>query len=145
MVLSEHFALDEFVRSQTASRKGIDNTPPPEVIRRLRLLCLNVLEPLRDRVGPISILSGYRCKALNDAVGSKDTSQHLLGEAADIDAIHMDETRLMAEIVGSDLPYDQVIREFPPGGWVHISHNPERAPRRAALLIDGRGTRQWSV
>ena len=85
-MLSKNFALEEFIRSRTAERMGIDNVPKDEeVINNLRNLCLEILQPLRDYVGaPVHINSGYRCKALNEAVGGVKNSQHCLGEACDI-------------------------------------------------------------
>ena len=67
--LSDHFTLYEFVTSQTASRKGIDNTPPPEVVERLRALCADILEPARVALGPLHISSGFRCPKLNKSIG----------------------------------------------------------------------------
>ena len=85
MKLSEHFDLDEFTRSATADRLHIDNTIPEELIPNLKNLCVQVLEPLREHFGtPVVISSGYRCPALNQAVGGVPNSQHLTGEAADI-------------------------------------------------------------
>lgn len=82
--LTPHFTLAEFVRSGVAIRHNIANTPTPNAINNLRLLCENVLEPLRRRFGVIRITSGYRCEELNNMVGGKPNSQHLLGQAADI-------------------------------------------------------------
>lgn len=83
--LSKHFKLSEFIKSSTASAKGIDNTPSLEVVSNLQYLCINVLEPLREYFNcPIVIGSGYRCPALNKAVGGVSNSQHMTGEAADI-------------------------------------------------------------
>lgn len=85
MQLTQHFNLSEFTRSATASRLGIDNTPPPAAVDNLRTLCEQVLEPLRQHIrSPVIISSGYRCKALNKAVGGVWNSQHITGEAADI-------------------------------------------------------------
>src|SRR5882672_2980408 len=83
--LSEHFALSEFVKSPTAERLGIDNTPPVEAIESLRMVALRVLEPVRAKFGPVHVNSGYRCHDLNAACGSKDTSQHRKGEAVDFE------------------------------------------------------------
>lgn len=83
--LSKHFKLSEFIKSSTASAKGIDNTPSQEVISNLKALCQNVLEPLRVHFNcPIIIGSGYRCPKLNSAVGGVKNSQHMIGEACDI-------------------------------------------------------------
>ena len=103
-----------------------------------------LLEQVRKVVGrPITVTSGYRCKALNDAVGSKDTSQHLLGCAADIKALNMTPDELVKRIINSDIQYDQLIREF--DSWVHISvtNNPQDTPRGQTLIIDKLGTRPY--
>lgn len=84
--LSDNFNLSEFIKSQTALRNGIDNTPSEEVIENLRALCENVLQPLRDYfLMPVNISSGYRSVALNHKLGSSTSSQHILGQAADIE------------------------------------------------------------
>ena len=139
MKLTAHFGLDEFVVSQTASRKGIDNTPPPDAIEALRALCSNVLEPLREALGPVHISSGYRCPALNKAVGSKPSSQHVHGEAADISVPAHTLARVF-NWIQTNVPYDQLIREFPPGGWVHVTYR-AASPRSSCLVIDHSGTR----
>ena len=121
MKLTEHFYLEEFVVSQTATRAGIDNTPPPEVMENLRRLCEFVLEPLRLSYGPVLISSGYRCPTLNAAIGGAAKSQHTRGEAADISV----RGRSLAEVYNFlriNVPFDQLIREFPPGGWIHVSY-----------------------
>ena len=84
MQLSPHFKLVEFTRSATAQARHIDNTPNEEQIKNLKFLCDNVLEPLREQFGPIIIGSGFRCPALNTAVGGVKNSQHNTGEACDI-------------------------------------------------------------
>jgi len=83
--LSPHFKLNEFTKSRTASENGIDNTPPPEAVEKLRALCVHTLEPLREALGlPIIITSGYRCKVLNERITHhSDSSQHMSGCAAD--------------------------------------------------------------
>ena len=88
MRLTPHFTLSEFTKSQTAERKGIDNTPEPIHIKCMETLCLNVLEPIREHFGkPMTINSGYRSVDLCEAIGSKATSQHAKGEAADIEIV----------------------------------------------------------
>ena len=121
MNLSPHFTLGEFTRSQTAVRRGIDNTPPPEVIESLTLLCVYVLEPIRAALGPVSISSGYRSVTLNRAIGGASGSQHTKGEAADISVEGMDTEVLYTAIKSSPVPFDQLIQEF--GQWVHISYS----------------------
>lgn len=128
MWLSEHFHLTEFIKSQEAIRKGIDNSPTPEVIDNLIALCSNVLEPVRQQFGPVSISSGYRSPALNVAVGGSRTSQHTSGQAADFEVFDLDNCDL-AQWVADNLDFDQLILEFhdhaagPNSGWVHVSYN----------------------
>lgn len=151
MKVSEHFTLAELTFSDTANRSGIDNTPNDHEIENLKRLCNCILEPLRDIVGkPIHINSAYRNAEVNRLVGSKSTSQHVLGCAADIivDGITTDE--LVKAIIGSGLPYDQVIREYAKtngtGGWVHVSvpNTKDMKPRKQALIIDFNGTRPYT-
>lgn len=122
MQLTEHFTLAEFVWSETADRNHIDNTPSQEVVDNLRALCRNVLEPARVAFGaPIYITSGYRCPALNKAVGGKPTSQHLRGEAADLQVRGVKNLRSLYKIIDR-LPHDQLLYES--NGttkWLHIS------------------------
>lgn len=132
--MTEHFKLEEFIRSSTAQQLGIDNTPSEEVILNLRNLCEKVLEPLRQWYGkPISISSGYRCSALNRAVGGVTKSQHLKGEAADIRLPSIAIGRKMLEYIVFHLPYDQVIWEHNTDGlyWIHVSL--KRDPRKNRL------------
>ena len=143
MYLSPHFTLDELTVSQTAARDGIDNTPPPEVIENLRRTAMG-LEGIRILLGvPVIVTSGYRSLALNRAIGSKDTSQHVTGEAADFVAPSYGPPRVvMDRIVDAGIDYDQCILEFASrGGWVHISFSKQR--RRQALIIDETGTRPF--
>ena len=118
MQLSPHFTLEEFTVSQTATRLGIDNTPSGQVIANLQNLCVNLLEPLRLRVGPIKISSGYRCSLLNKRVGGASNSDHLYGCAADILVPGMS-VYDVACLVRDEFNYDQVIQEF--GRWTHVS------------------------
>lgn len=126
MNLSENFTLKELTDSNTAVKLGIDNTPPGDVVPKLQALAVNVLQPLRNWYGkPICISSGYRCPRLNIAVGGSKTSQHLRGEAADID-IKGDLTagRKMFEYIKNNLVFDQLIWEHDKSGcyWVHVSY-----------------------
>ncbi len=123
MQLTEHFWLDEFVRSQTATRLGIDNTPKRRHVAALRRLCECVLEPLREKLGqPIHISSGYRCRQLNSAIHGSPHSSHMRGEAADIIVPGWQSADVAASLHDAGLPYDQLIEEF--GAWVHVSHSP---------------------
>jgi len=145
MNLSEHFTLKELT---VTTHKNIDNTAPPGVIDNLKRLA-NFLEKVRTLLKnkPIIITSGYRCKTLNDAVGSKDSSQHLIGCAADFHVEGMNIDKIINTIIDSDLEYDQVIREFGVGtlGWCHISipSSQDQKPRRESLIIDSSGTRNY--
>ena len=125
MNLTEHFTLTEFVRSETAERKHIDNTPTVEVVANLRALCRNVLEPTRVSFGaPIYITSGYRCQALNKAVGGKPTSQHLRGEAADLQVRGVKNLRKLYNAIKSHGVFDQLLYETNRTGakWIHVSY-----------------------
>lgn len=139
MKLSPHFTLEELTVSQTAARMGIDNTPPPAVVRALERTALG-LELVRVRLAaPIIISSGYRSPALNACIGSKDTSQHLKGEAVDFSAPGFGSPRQIVDyLINSGLEFDQMILEF--NSWVHLSFVQSGA-RRHALLIDTAGTR----
>jgi hypothetical protein len=123
MQLSEHFNLNEFTISQTATRKGIDNTPSAPVIERLRMLAAT-LERVRGLLGnsPIRISSAYRCKELNRAIGSGDSSAHLLGYAVDFTCpIFGTPKEVAQEIAASSIKFDQLIYE---GTWIHLSIDP---------------------
>lgn len=112
MELSQHFTLQEFVVSNTAIRKGIDNTPSAEVVKNLRELCNQVLEPLRVKLSkPIKITSGYRSERLNKVVGGSKHSQHIEGKAADIQVAGMS-TEELFQFCKEHLNYDQLIQEF---------------------------------
>lgn len=122
MKLSEHFQLSEFTRSDTATAHGLTNTPPPEVARRLGMLCHMVLEPTRARVGaPIHISSGYRSIVVNQLAGGVPTSQHCKGEAADIWTGAMDAESLMDTIRKTVPEWDQLYCNRDQG-FVHVSY-----------------------
>jgi uncharacterized protein YcbK (DUF882 family) len=137
MKLSEHFTLEEFIRSDYATRNGINNTPSEEIIENLKNLCTVTLEPLRDIVKrPIQILSGYRCPELNTGIGGASNSQHLEGKAADIVVPQMSVDELF-EIASKYVDYDQAIHEF--SRWVHISSAlPQRRMKLFAIKEDGK-------
>lgn len=118
--LSEHFTLEELTLSPTAVLKGIDNTPTPEALKNLKELCENLLEPIRQLTGqPVTVSSGYRSEAVNKAVGGVKKSQHVTGQAADINCHAIGQKNLFDLIRKSGLPFDQCIEEF--GSWVHVS------------------------
>ena len=134
MQLTEHFTLSEFTRSETATNKHIDNTPTPEVVDNLRALCLNVLEPSRVAFGaPIYITSGYRCQALNKAVGGKPTSQHLRGEAADLQVKGVQNLRKLYNAIKDHGVFDQLLYESNKSGvrWIHVSYKSTGNRRQA--------------
>jgi zinc D-Ala-D-Ala carboxypeptidase len=126
------------VESATARRLQIKEqfTPSPQIVNNLTLLCTNLLEPLRQKVGAIVVTSGYRCPRVNKAVGGVVTSQHLLGQAADIYAINISKAALFETIKQSNLPFDQLIWEYGTQlepAWVHVSFSTK--PRRQILFI----------
>ncbi len=115
-----HFTIAELTRSNTAARLGIDNRPPAEAIANMNRLITEVLEPARVRVGmPIIVNSGYRCKALNDAVGGVARSYHLAGRAADITTGTTEGNRALYGIL-KELPHTELILERG-GAWIHVA------------------------
>ena len=111
------------IKSDTATAKGIDNTPTQEVIDNLTKLIEAVLDPLRKWYGkPIHINSGYRCSALNETVGGAKNSQHTTGMAADIDTHSTEENKKLFDYIKDNLEYDQLIDEKNLA-WVHVSYN----------------------
>jgi zinc D-Ala-D-Ala carboxypeptidase len=132
MQLSTNFSLSQLVYSETAEKSGIDNTPPPEIVENLRRLAAG-LETVRTLLGaPLEISSGYRCAALNEAVGGSSASQHLQGLAVDFDCPAFGTPLEIARAIqGSGLEFDQCILEY--GRWVHLSFSD--APRRRLLTI----------
>ena len=145
MNLTPHFTLEELTASEVAERNGWDNTPSDAELANLRRLA-DFLEQIKALLGgkPIMINSAYRSKRVNDAVGSRDTSQHRIGCAADIRVPGMTPDQVVKAIVASSLPFDQVIREF--DRWTHVSipNTPDTAARRQALIIDRTGTRAYA-
>ena len=128
MKLSENFSLQELTKSQTAARKGIDNTPSEEHQDNLKSLCTHVLQPVREHFGRVvTVSSGYRSPELCIAIGSKTTSQHAKGQAADFEIFGLSNQEL-ANYIHSNLNYDQLILEFwspenPNSGWIHCSYS----------------------
>jgi len=132
MQLSPHFTLSELTRSETAEERGIDNTPPPEIVENLRRLASG-LEAVRALLGAtLEISSAYRCAALNEAVGGAGTSQHMQGLAVDFACPDFGTPLEIADAIRrSGLEFDQCILEY--GRWVHLSFSDE--PRRRLLTI----------
>ncbi len=136
--LSPHFRLNEFVASGTAIRHNIDNTPREEHVERLKALCENVLEPLRRRFGVIRITSGYRCEELNKKVGGAAGSQHLRGEAADINVSGRSGGMKMYEYIRDNLPFDQLLFENKAKSgiyWLHVSYRSDGHNRHDCGII----------
>ena len=142
MNLTEHFTLEELT---VTSHREFDNTPNDVEIANLTRLA-EFLEQVKTVLGdkPVMINSAFRSKQVNDSVGSKDTSQHRVGCAADIRVPGMTPNQVIQTIMQSDIQYDQIIREF--DSWTHISipNNPNDTPRKQALIIDKTGTRIYS-
>ena len=144
MKLSNNFSLSELTKSQTAERKGIDNTPSAEHQDNLKSLCTHVLQPIRDHFSRVvSVSSGYRSPELCIAIGSKTTSQHAKGEAADFEIFGVSNKEL-ADYINEHLDYDQLILEYwnesdPNSGWVHCSYseNNNRKQYLKAFKVDG--------
>ncbi len=142
MNLSDHFTLDEMIKSQTALRRGILNNPEPAAVANLIRLCKDILEPVREEFGPFSPSSGYRSPALNAALGSKPTSQHVKGEAVDFEIAGVPNFDL-AVWIRDNLAFDQLILEFyepgrPSSGWVHVSLK-DGENRMRVLTINRKG------
>ena len=142
MNLTPHFTLDEMLKSQTALRRGLDNSPEPKQLENLLTLCEKVLEPIRVHwAKPVVINSGCRAMLVNRAIGSKDSSQHARGEAADIEIPGVDNLELYYWIA-EELDFDQLILEFysgePSSGWVHVSYVGDEN-RHQTLRIDKSG------
>jgi len=129
MKLTENFSLNELTKSQTAERKGIDNTPSTEHQENLKSLCEMILQPIRDHFGQVvSVSSGYRSQELCVAIGSSTQSQHAKGQASDFEIFGISNKEL-ADWINENLDYDQLILEYwkgedePNSGWVHCSFN----------------------
>lgn len=140
--LSAHFTLEELTITE---HRELDNTPNDTEKNNLKRLA-EFLEEVKTVLGgkPVMVNSAFRSKAVNDAVGSKDTSQHRVGCAADLRVPGMTPDEVVKAVIASGIGYDQVIREF--DRWTHISvpNDPNGAPRRQALIIDKQGTRVYA-
>lgn len=152
MKLSNNFSLSEFTDSNTAERRGIDNSPTAEHIHNMVALCENVLQPLRERIGKsIRVSSGYRSEALNDAIGGSKTSEHSKGMAADIKLIVNGENQsqiLYNTILAMDIPFRQMIWEFGDDdtpNWVHISFNQSDNKRQCLRAYKDNGKTKYKV
>jgi hypothetical protein len=145
MNLTPNFTLDELTASESAERNGWDNSPNDAELENLKRLA-DFLEQVKVVLNgkPVMINSAFRSKKVNDSVGSKDTSQHRIGCAADIRVPGMTPDEVVRKIIASGISYDQVIREF--DRWTHISipNSVDTGPRKQALIIDKAGTRQFA-
>ena len=141
-LLTEHFTLEELTHTD---HRELDNNPSEYEKANLMRLA-EFLELVKKTLGdkPIMVSSAFRSKAVNEAVGSEDTSQHRLGCAADLRVPGMTPDEVVKAIIGSDLQYDQIIREF--DRWTHISvpNSPNDKPRLQKLIIDKQGTRLYA-
>ena len=130
----KYFTIKEMTKSSTAKANGIDNTPSDEGVLKLQKLIEAVLDPLREWYGkPIRVNSGFRCEALNEAVGGSDTSQHRLGEAADITVGTKKGNKKLFEYIKDNLPFDQLINESN-FSWVHGSYREGRLRKQVLAL-----------
>lgn len=140
MNLTPHFTLSELSYTGT----GLKNDAPPQIVTALKALCGNVLEPIREHFGrPVQVNSGYRSPAVNRAVGSKPTSQHAMGQAADIEIPGVSNLAL-ARWIEANLPFDQVILEAhrkgdPSSGWVHVSYGPRNRRQVLTMTLGSHG------
>ncbi len=143
--LTINFSLAELTRSEAADRNGWDNTPNEQEVENLKRLA-GLLQQVKTAVGgkPVMINSGFRSKKVNDSVGSKDTSQHRLGCAADIRVPGMKPREVVEACIAAGVPFDQIILEF--NSWTHISvpNIDGAAPRNSRLIIDKQGTRPYA-
>jgi len=139
--LTEHFTLEELTHTD---HREYDNTPNDAELENLKRLA-EFLEDVKKTLGgrPIMVNSAFRSKQVNDAVGSKDSSQHRIGCAVDIRVPELTPNDVVKAVIASNLGYDQVIREF--DRWTHISipNTPDTKPRKQALIIDKQGTRPF--
>ena len=142
MQLSEHFSLEELTHTD---HRDLENTPNETELANLKRLA-EFLEKVKGVLGgkPIMVNSAFRSKAVNDAVGSKDSSQHRVGCAADLRVPSMTPDEVVKAVIASGIGYDQIIREF--DRWTHISvpNDANGTPRKQALIIDKSGTRAYA-
>jgi zinc D-Ala-D-Ala carboxypeptidase len=140
--MTPHFTLAELTAT---SHRQFDNTPNEVETANLQRLA-EFLEQVKEALDgkPIMVNSAFRSKQVNDSVGSKDTSQHRIGCAADLRVPGMTPDQVVRAVIAAGLPFDQIIREF--DAWTHISvtNTPDGTPRRQALIIDKAGTRPFA-
>ena len=150
MQLSRNFSLQELTKSDTAIRMDIDNNPNADQIEKLKALCENILQPVRDHFGRVKVTSGFRSSELCVAIGSSERSQHARGQAADFECHSVDNKELF-DWVTNNLDYDQAILEFytgsPESGWLHVSYNKDgnRKQRLRAFRNDAGKTQYEEI
>ena len=148
MNLSANFKLSELIKSETATRLDLDNTPNEEQIESLRLLCENILQPVRDHFGkPVKISSGFRAPAVNQATGGSATSDHCKGQACDFEIEGLSNPDVATWIM-ENLTYSQLILEFyvqgqPNSGWIHCSYDPEKLIKQELTAVKVAGKTQY--
>lgn len=143
MQLSKHFKLEEFTKSQVATRNDIKNMPGSGEIKNLENVAYEILEPVRAKFeNPVIINSGYRCLKLNKKIGSSDSSQHIKGMAVDFEIMGVPNIQV-AYWIKNNCDFDQLILEFykpdeANAGWVHVSYNEKGNNRKQVLTFDGK-------
>jgi len=148
MNLSANFTLKELTKSDTATRLDLDNTPNDEQIESLRLLCENILQPVRDHFDkPVRISSGFRAPAVNQATGGSATSDHCKGQACDFEIEGLSNPEVATWIM-ENLTYSQLILEFyvqgqVNSGWIHCSYNPDKLIKQELTAIKVAGKTQY--
>jgi zinc D-Ala-D-Ala carboxypeptidase len=144
MKLTNNFTKEELTKSETALRRGLDNTPTVEVVENLQTLAEKVLQPIRDHFARgVKVNSGYRAPEVNAAVGGSKTSDHCKGMAADIEIPGLPNAEL-AKWIEANLEYTQVILEFytqgiPDSGWVHVSYDPANLKKQSLTAVRREG------
>ena len=147
MNLSRNFTLLELIKSDTAIRKGINNNPSAGQIENLKLLCENILQPVRDHFGRVKVTSGFRSEELCLAIGSSVNSQHAQGCAADFECIGVDNAEV-ADWIKKNLQTDQLILEYytpgePNSGWIHCSWVPVNRREQFMLAYRSEGKTKY--
>ena len=135
MRLSKNFTLSEITKSNTAKRLGIDNAPNQEHLNNMQILIRDLIQPMRDALGPIRISSGYRSPVLNRAIGGSTKSQHCKGQALDLQFWsegEMCNKEIYDWVLKEGIEFDQMINEFD-FAWIHISLRPDNKNRRMVL------------
>ena len=148
MNLSANFSLKEMTRSDAATRLGLNNTPDEKTIDNLKMLCEKVLQPVRDHFGKtVTVTSGFRSSETNQAIGGSKSSDHVRGQAADIEIAGVPNAEL-AQWIMDNLDYTQLILEFytqgiPDSGWVHVSFDPNNLKKQELTAVKVAGKTQY--